>query len=70
MWWHILSKNFVRLIETPVRNGLTRGIITKIDMSEKNPAGIFTKNTDVKTFQRHAEEIKNGFSVVAAEGVW
>ena len=54
---------FIQEFCSPDRNGLTRGIITKIDMSE-NPADIFTKKTDVKTFQQHAEEIKNGFPLL------
>ena len=58
-----VAAHFIREFCTPDRNGLTRGIITKIDTSE-NPADIFTKNTDVKTFQRHAEEIKNGFPLL------
>ena len=58
-----VAAHFIQKFCSPDRNGVTRGIIIKIDMSE-NPADIFTKNTDVKTFQQHAEEIKNGFPLL------
>ena len=52
--------HFVRSFCSEDEYGITRGSVEKVDTAE-NIADIFTKNTDVKTFEYHAMEIDGGF---------
>ena len=52
--------HFVRSFCSEDEYGITRGSVEKVDTAE-NIADIFTKNTDVKTFEYHAMEINDGF---------
>jgi hypothetical protein len=52
--------HFVRSFCLEDEYGITRGSVEKVDTAE-NIADIFTKNTDVKTFEYHAMEIDGGF---------
>ena len=52
--------HFVRSFCSEDEYGIVKGKVEKIDTTE-NIADIFTKNTDVKTFEYHAKEIDDGF---------
>ena len=56
-----VAAHFIREFCSPERGtGKVRGTIEKIDTKE-NPSDICTKNTDVKCFEYHADDINNGF---------
>ena len=57
-----VAAHYIREFCSPERGtGKVRGTTEKIDTKE-NPSDICTKNTDVKCFEYHAEDINNGFS--------
>ena len=57
-----VAAHYIREFCSPERGtGKVRGTIEKIDTKE-NPSDICTKNTDVKCFEYHAEDINTGFS--------
>ena len=55
-----VAAHFIREFCSPEkRTGKFRGTIEKIDTKE-NLSDICTKNTDVKCFEHHADDINNG----------